>query len=130
MASRDLNDLRPDVRELAVKHIAACAADGIELLVYCTYRSDEEQNAAYAVGRSLPGKIITNLRGGQSKHNNKNKEGKPASLAYDCVPCISGKPIWDNDKMYLRVGQIGEALGLIWSGRWTGKLREKAHFEV
>lgn len=37
--------------------------------ITCTNRSNEEQNAAYAQGRTAPGKIITNAKAGQSPHN-------------------------------------------------------------
>lgn len=129
MASRDLNDLHPSIHPLAIKHQAACLAEGIDLLIYCTYRSNDEQNACYAQGRTAPGNIVTNCRGGQSKHNN-TEGGKPASLAYDCVPCIGGKPQWNDTKLYAKVGAIGESVGLKWAGRWSGKLKETAHFEV
>lgn len=130
MASRDLNDLSPAMQPLARKHIAECAKQGIDLLIYCTYRPDDEQNAAYACGRTAPGKIITNCRGGQSKHNKKTADGKPASDAYDCVPCVGGKPQWADAKLYLKVGQIAESIGLTWAGRWTGSLKETAHMQL
>jgi len=130
MPSRDLNDLRADVHDLALKHQAACTAAGIDLLIYCTYRSNAEQDAAYAVGRTLPGKIITNQRGGGSKHNNTDAEGNPAALAYDCVGQIHGKAMWADDAMYLKIGQLAEGVGLTWAGRWTGKLREKCHMQL
>jgi len=130
MASRNLNDLSPKCKELAIKMQTACLAAGIDILIYCTYRSNAEQDAAYACGRTAAGHIITNCRGGQSKHNRIDKLEKPASDAFDCVPLINGKPQWSDVKLYSKVGQIGEAVGLTWAGRWTGKLRETAHFEV
>jgi hypothetical protein len=39
MASRSLNDLLPVVREKAHRFTSECEKQGIELLVYCTYRS-------------------------------------------------------------------------------------------
>ena len=129
MASRKLTDLRKDLQDLAIKHLEECSNQGIDLLIYCTYRSGEEQDMLYAQGRTTPGKIVTNARAGQSKHNN-TSNGHPSALAYDCVPCIGGKPQWSDIKLYARVGQIGESVGLKWAGRWTGKLKETAHFEI
>jgi peptidoglycan LD-endopeptidase CwlK len=37
--------------------------------ITCTRRTNEEQNQLYAIGRTLPGKIVTNARAGQSPHN-------------------------------------------------------------
>ena len=128
MASRDPADLHPRLRELHVKHMLACARDGIDVLTYCTFRSPEEQDFLYAKGRTTPGKIVTYARGGQSKHNFM-VSGKPAALAYDCVPLVAGKPAWNNEELLTRVGVLGESVGLTWAGRWK-RFKEKVHFEV
>lgn len=128
MASRNLNDLRKDVRDMAELHIKLCADEGIDLLVYCTYRSDAEQAAEYAKGRTAPGKVVTNAKPGQSKHNH-TENGTPASLAYDCVPVVNGKAQWNNSKLISRVGELGEKAGLVWAGRWK-TFKEYVHFEV
>jgi peptidoglycan L-alanyl-D-glutamate endopeptidase CwlK len=124
MTSRSLFDLHPDVRDMAAAHIAACKAQGIDLLVTSTYRSTAEQNALYAQGRTKPGKKVTNAKGGQSFHNHR--------LAYDVVPLRNGKPVWgttgEDGKLWQRVGELGEGAGLEWAGRWT-KFREFPHFQ-
>jgi peptidoglycan L-alanyl-D-glutamate endopeptidase CwlK len=93
-------------------------------LVTSTYRSTAEQNALYAQGRTKPGKKVTNAKGGQSFHNHR--------LAYDVVPLRNGKPVWgttgEDGKLWQRVGELGEAAGLEWAGRWT-KFREFPHFQ-
>jgi len=122
MSSRSLDDLRKDVKDMALAHVAACKASGIELLIYCTLRSNAEQDKLFAMRPK-----VTNARAGQSKHN-PDVNGK--ATAYDCVPCISGKPQWANKALYAQVGALGESVGLKWSGRWTGSLKEVAHFEV
>jgi len=129
MASRALADLRQDIREKALLHINACASEGIDLLIYCTFRSNVEQNAEYAKGRTAHGAIVTNARGGQSKHNHV-EDGVAASLAYDCIPIVNGKAQWGNASLVSRVGILGESVGLTWAGRWRGRLRESVHFEV
>jgi peptidoglycan L-alanyl-D-glutamate endopeptidase CwlK len=124
MTSRSLFDLHPDVRDMAAAHIAACKAQGIDLLVTSTYRSTAEQNALYAQGRTKPGKKVTNAKGGQSFHNHR--------LAYDVVPLRNGKPVWgttgEDGKLWQRVGELGEGAGLEWAGRWT-KFKEFPHFQ-
>lgn len=121
ISSRSLDDLHPIVKEKALHHTALCKANGIDLLIYCTYRDIEAQNSLYAQGRTTPGNIVTNARGGESFHNYK--------LAYDCVPLVSGKPAWADRDKYNLIGILGESCGLEWAGRWTGKLREIAHFQ-
>lgn len=135
MSSRDINDLRQDIRLKAQQHITLCALNNIDLLIYCTHRSYKEQDELYALGRTVltvggkKAKIVTNARAGQSKHNHYEKE-KPASLAYDCIPCIHGKPQWDNQALINKVGEYGESVGLTWAGRWSGRLKESVHFEI
>lgn len=126
MASRSLDDLTPYMRERAVKFEKQCEAIGIPVLIYCTLRSNEEQDELYASGRTKPGPIKTNARAGQSGHNPDKVTGK--SKAFDYVPTPGGKPDWGNKDAYLKTALIGEALGMKWAGRWTGKFKETAHF--
>jgi len=128
MASRELKDLHPVIQTKAKQHLLDCAKEGIDLLIYCTYRSGAEQDHLYAQGRTAPGKIVTNAKAGQSLHNYA-LQGKPASLAYDCVPLKAGKPAWNDKELYERVGVIGERLGLEWAGRWK-RFKESPHFQV
>lgn len=119
MASRSLSDLHPVVQQKAEQFLTTCEAQGIDVLIYCTYRSPEEQNGLYAQGRTKPGSIVTNARGGESWHNHR--------CAFDFVPLVAGKPAWNDKVLYLKAGVIAESVGLEWAGRWTGKLRETAH---
>ena len=43
MASRDLNDLIPEVKQHAEKVIDVCGQVGVDILIYCTLRPLEEQ---------------------------------------------------------------------------------------
>lgn len=120
MASRSLLDLDAKVRSLAMTFVAECEKAGIDVLIYCTYRSSEEQDSLYRKGRSgAPGPIVTNARGGQSWHNHRR--------AFDFVPLVHGKAAWENTKLYKTCGEIAEKVGLEWAGRWKGSLRETAH---
>lgn len=122
--SRDLKDLHPAVRKRAEAFLAAAKAEGIDLLVTSTYRDAESQQALYDQGRIKPGKKVTNAKPGQSWHNWK--------CALDIVPLRNGKPVWgatgEDAKLWERVGQIGEAAGLEWAGRWKS-FKELAHFQ-
>ncbi len=128
MSSRNLDDLRQDVKFMALAHIDCCKREGVELLIYCTLRSNDEQAQLYAQGRTLAGKIVTNAMPGQSAHN-PQKDGK--AVGYDCVPLCNGKPVWDGkESVWETVVACGESVGLEASARWKGKLREQAHFQL
>ncbi len=120
--SRKIEDLHPIVQTKVIKFKAACEDAGIDLLITATYRDRECQDELYAQGRTKPGKIVTNARAGQSWHNWR--------CAFDVVPLRNGKPVWEtSDPVWAKVGALGESVGLEWSGRWAGKLREYAHFQ-
>lgn len=128
MSSRKLTDLHPQMQPMVTRFLANARTAGIDLLVTCTYRSNEEQAALYAIGRTKPGRIVTNAKPGRSTHNN-TLNGKPAALAVDVVPLRDGKPVWAaSDPVWKRVGEIGEKVGLEWAGRWT-TFREYPHFQ-
>ena len=118
--SRNLNDLLPVVKAKAEAFIAACAKEGIDVLVTSTFRDYESQNALYAQGRTKPGKIVTNAKGGESWHNHR--------CALDFAPIKNGKIDWNDTKTFVRCGQIAEQCGLEWAGRWK-TFRELAHVQ-
>jgi len=122
MASRKIEDLHPKVMEKAKDFLAKCAEQGIDVLIYCTYRSQAEQAELYAIGRTTPGKIVTNAKPGYSYHN--------WGLAFDCVPLINGKPMWDSkNPMWQKLGELGKSVGLEWAGDWK-KFKEYPHFQL
>ena len=117
--SRSLSDLNPKVAALCSEFINKCKAQHIDILITSTYRDTESQNALYAQGRTLPGKKVTNAKGGQSFHNWK--------VAFDFCPIVNGKPNWSDVALYTKCGEIAESVGLEWAGRWKGKMIEMAH---
>lgn len=131
MSSRKLTDLHPQMQPMVTRFLANARAAGIDLLVTCTYRSNEEQAALYAIGRTKPGRIVTRAKPGRSTHNN-TLNGKPAALAVDVVPLRGGKPVWGtagaDGALWRQVGELGEKVGLEWAGRWT-TFREFPHFQ-
>lgn len=130
MASRNIEDLHPDLKPLARAFIARCQAAGLDILITCTWRSGAEQDALYAQGRSKPGARVTNARAGQSAHNF-TIQGRPAARAFDIVPMVGGKAMWDASHPHWKIaGDIGMALGLNWYGRPGAPFKEFPHFEL
>ncbi len=111
----------PPVRERVERFIAACKAEGIDILITSTYRDNESQDALYAQGRTKPGVKVTNARAGQSFHNYR--------CAVDVVPMKNGKPIWNaKDPVWQEIGKLGKAAGLEWAGDWV-RFKEFPHFQ-
>lgn len=59
---------------------------GIKLRVAQATRTIAQQNALYAQGRTAPGRIVTNAKGGESYHN--------YGLAIDVIEIKNGKTNW------------------------------------
>jgi peptidoglycan L-alanyl-D-glutamate endopeptidase CwlK len=119
----------PELRPLAAKLIEQAAAHGIDVILTCTYRSNEEQAALYRRGRTVPGPRVTNAKPGESLHN-VIKDGKPCAHAFDIAIIEHGKCNWDAcSEAWKVVGAIGEALGLEWGFRWRS-FPECPHFQL
>jgi peptidoglycan L-alanyl-D-glutamate endopeptidase CwlK len=139
MPSRNILDLHPDLQPLALSFLARCSARQVDVLIVCTYRSGAEQDALYAIGRTKPGAKVTNARAGQSAHNH-TIDGRPAAKAFDAVPLLHGKPIWEdprdadadwsNDFGWKVMGEVAAELGLVWYGRPGSAFREAPHFQL
>ncbi len=118
--SRAIADLHPKVAKMCEAFISACAKEGIDVMITSTYRDYEKQNALYAQGRTKPGKIVTNAKGGQSWHNFR--------VAFDFVPIVHGKAQWNDIRTFRKCGEIGKKIGLEWAGDWKN-FKEYAHLQ-
>jgi len=110
---RDLGSLHPKVRQLAERFVAACAAEGIEILITETARSNARQRWLAFRGKSRAGS-------GGSYHN--------YGMAFDFVPLVDGQPVWDRGDLWQRAGELGEGAGLEWGGRWDS-FPDKPHLQ-
>lgn len=115
-----INSLLPIIQRLALAHVKLCLDKGITTKIYCGYRSFEEQAGLYNQGRTTQGRIVTYAKPGQSPHQHK--------IAYDMVPIINGKAIWNDDHLWEILGKEGQALGLEWGGEWN-RFKDKVHFQ-
>ena len=116
--SRDIAELLPAVQVKCTGFVQKCKEAGIDVIITSTFRDFESQDALYAKGRTAPGKIVTNAQGGDSYHNYR--------VAFDFVPVVDGKAMWDDTKVFQQCGLIAEACGLEWAGRWKS-FKEMAH---
>ncbi len=139
-----LSLLLPELTKRANEFLDDCSAEGVTLLITQGLRTWQEQDALFAQGRTDPGKIVTNARGGQSYHN--------FGLAFDIVPLdAQNQPIWDTTNDAWKIAQeIGllhagssdsrldpsfvasvsaQDLGLTWGGTFT-TIKDIPHYEL
>lgn len=123
--------LQPAVLAATIALIERCYARGVPIVITQGLRTIEEQNGLYAQGRSKPGIIVTNARGGYSFHN--------FGLAVDFALLMpDGKQVsWDmrrdgdGDKTadWMEVVQEAKALGFEWGGDWTS-FKDYPHLQI
>lgn len=123
--SNRLDDLDPEVQDMALRFLAACEREGIKLKVTHTLRTYAEQEALYAQGRTTPGSRVTSAPAGYSWHN----FGRAFDVAEkDATPYDLGAPgLHDDNVLWEQIGSIGESFGLEWGGRW--KWPDRPHFQ-
>jgi peptidoglycan LD-endopeptidase CwlK len=120
--SRRLEDLDAEVCLMALELARRAAAEGIILVFTHTTRTALEQQELYEQGRSRPGPIVTAAPAGYSWH----EFGRAFDVA---IKRWSGDQTPGNwyDGPWDRVGELGEACGLEWGGRW--KHPDYPHFQ-
>ena len=130
--------LHPAVREEVINLIDQAEKQlpaGIAIRIVQGLRTIAEQNELYAQGRTKPGNIVTNAKGGSSYHNyglaidfallvDKDGNGTYDELSWDIKK--------DNDKDgvadWLEVVKVFEAGGWEWGGRWSS-IKDMPHVQ-
>lgn len=130
-------DLHPKLREEALEiYKEICEAlTGRALCRFAfTLRTIEQQDALYAQGRTKPGKIVTNAKGGQSMHNyglaidivlliDKDKNGSYESASWETNVDFDG----DGKADWQEVVKVFKSYGWEWGGEW--KFVDMPHFQ-
>jgi len=117
-----LKKVHPELARRIRIAIENLAKAGIQIEVVQGLRTFAEQNALFAQGRTKPGPVVTNARGGQSNHN--------FGLALDVVPFTDGKPNWNApNSIWMAIGGEAEKLGMEWGGNWK-KFIDKPHIQL
>ena len=98
---------------------ARLAAKGIKVVLTWGHRSIAEQNRLYAIGRTTPGKKVTNARGGYSWHN--------FGLAADYAFIINGKVTWNGP--WDVFGKTARECGLEWGGNFKS-IVDRPHVQL
>lgn len=126
MATVDIKDAHKYVQDRWPKIEVGyrIANPGMSLILTCVYRTPEEQAKLYAMGRTMPGKIVTNVDGTTKKSNHNYKP----SRAIDVAVLVAGKVSWDV-KNYLPLGALAKAHGLVWGGDWK-TFKDYPHLEL
>lgn len=106
--SRNLSDLRPDVKKNCEKLLARCEKLGLHVLITQTLRDNEYQAKLYAQGRTAPGSIVTNA---------KTTSFHGRGLAFDFCKNVKGHE-YDDPAFFEQVSSLAKEMGFSWGGDW------------
>lgn len=117
-SEKNLATVQPQLARLGRELLRRLAAEGLTFKVTSGNRTQAEQDALYAQGRSKPGPKVTWTR--RSRHI--------GGRAIDLTLFHGKNPVWES-KHYDRAGEIGKQLGLVWGGDFK-RTPDKPHFEL
>lgn len=102
----NLDYLMPELRDRLFEVIARCASKGQRYVATHGYRSYQEQMGLWKAGRVVPGRVVTNAKGGESQHN----FGLAVDFVRDLDPA-TGKvePSWLESDYSLLVSELQRA---------------------
>lgn len=118
-SEKNIATLLPDAQVQAREFLKQVRAAGINAKIIGGTRTFAEQDALFAQGRTAPGKIVTNARGGFSNHN--------FGIAWD-IGIFKGTSFLHESPQYDEAGQIGKGLGIEWGGEFSSII-DKPHFQ-
>ena len=109
VSEQRLSQVHPELSRRV--HVLYEALLPIEIRITQGLRSWTEQDALYAQGRTAPGKIVTNAKGGQSAHN--------FGYAVDFVVMGGSLPDWNaSDPSWKAVLSTALSFGLAEGAQW------------
>lgn len=116
--------LHPKVREAALtayREAVNITPVGVHPFITETLRTFKESDDLYAQGRTKPGQIVTNAKGGSSYHN--------YGMAIDFVNQVHGLPKWIVDENWMKVVGAFKKHGFVWGGDFKS-IKDSPHFEM
>ena len=103
-----------------------------DIFITSGVRTNAEQEALYAQGRTKPGPIVTQASSAAfSAHGRRWFNGTAYGCAVDAVPCTgpAGQPNYQDRPAYESMAIIAERMQLVWGGRWV-KFPDEPHFQL
>lgn len=115
-------NIYPKLEEKINLLIQKMSSLGFKVKVVSGYRSIEEQDKLYKIGRyGDKRKIVTNAMGGSSYHN--------YGLAVDLCFVKNEDLSWDESNNWELLGKEGKSLGLEWGGDFKS-FKDRPHFQI
>ena len=117
---RNMSALHPQLQQKLAELQKICKKNGLKIGIGECLRTVEEQDALYAQGRTMPGKIVTNARG--STYSSQHQWG----IAFDFYRNDGTGAFNEAGDFFGKVGTLAKAVGLGWGGDWKSPV-DKPH---
>lgn len=113
--------LLPRIKRQMDAFLVVTKSLGFNLRVTSDYRSFEEQDELYAQGRTKPGNIVTNAKGGESLHN--------YGVAFDVVDRKKGYNLSNGEwQLLAKIWVYLTDNKGVWGGSWIN-FKDRPHFQ-
>jgi peptidoglycan L-alanyl-D-glutamate endopeptidase CwlK len=120
MTERHARTLQPKAQKFARIFMGRLRDAGIEARIISGTRTYAQQEALYAKGRTMPGRRVTNARGGHSNHN--------FGIAWDIGIFDHGAYLGESP-LYDRAAEAGLVPGIEWGGHWR-TFKDRPHYQL
>lgn len=124
MPSRDINDCTDELQSVW-STVLMKWDHPVKPFLTCTHRTNEEQAELYAIGRTVPGKKVTNAPAGKSLHNLK------PSQAFDVAFKNPGGSLnWDVF-LFKKLADLIKTINpnITWGGDFR-TFKDRPHYEL
>ncbi|MCR1900102.1 M15 family metallopeptidase [Irregularibacter muris] len=115
---KDLDELSPKTKELALEFLERCEENGLDVRITETYRTQARQDILYEQGRTTPGLVVTWTK--NSKHTKRR--------AFDICKDNTDDPYGDVE-FFRKCAQIGREVGLT-PGYYFDEVQDIPHYEL
>ena len=117
------------VHPVLIQAIQEWAALPFDVLILNGVRTNAQQAALYAQGRTAPGNIVTNAQtAALSAHGRKLFDNGVFGCALDAIACVGGKALWQDTPKLEQMAELVASAGVAWGGDWQS-LKDYDHFE-
>lgn len=128
---RNVKELHPELQIKLSLLQSECKKQGIVIGVGECLRTQAEQDALYAKGRTKPGKIVTKAKG--NTYSSMHQWGVAVDIYLKMDVDGDGSTADDafnnSTGLFNKVGKIGQSIGLEWGGSWKS-IKDLPHFQL
>lgn len=112
-----------------VNHLQMAMTElGYPMIVTDGLRSESEQRALYAQGRTAPGLIVTQADGVTHRSNHQAHDDGYGHAVDMAFLDANGRPTWEEHLPWGLYGLAAQTLGLVWGGAWSTP--DRPHVEL